>query len=98
MGEQEFISGAENMLSSLLQHAEDMDFDAELQSGVLTITLSSGKQYVINRHNPTKQIWVSSPVSGASYFAFQDGNWVMVKGGNKGAELKEMIARELSSS
>jgi frataxin-like iron-binding protein CyaY len=38
--------------------------------GVINIFLPNEKQYVINKHFPSLQIWLSSPISGANYF-----NW-----------------------
>ncbi|HEY1720816.1 MAG TPA: iron donor protein CyaY [Magnetospirillaceae bacterium] len=49
-------------------HLDDR-LDVELQQGILTIDLEGGGQYVINKHAPNRQIWLSSPRSGAWHFA-----------------------------
>jgi frataxin len=49
-------------------HLDDR-LDVELQQGILTIDLEGGGQYVINKHAPNRQIWLSSPKSGAWHFA-----------------------------
>lgn len=67
------------------------DADTELQGGILTITLPTG-QYVVNRHGPTQQVWLSSPVSGASHYAYQDGTWVSTRGGKR---LEAVLTEEL---
>ena len=38
--------------------------DADLQAGVLTIEGARGT-WLLNKHAPTRQIWLSSPLSGA---------------------------------
>ena len=71
--------------------------DVDIQGGVLTIELDTGGQYVINKHAPSRQIWVSSPASGAAHFDY-DGNtgqWVSSRGG---APLCELLADELSAA
>lgn len=74
MDDSMFHAEADSMLEHLVNAIEEADedgvVDAELQGGVLTITLEDGKEFVINKHLPTQQIWVSSPVSGASYFHY----------------------------
>lgn len=49
-------------------HLDDR-LDVELQQGILTIDLEGGGQYVINKHAPNRQIWLSSPRSGAWHFS-----------------------------
>lgn len=70
MDDATYLSEADKALSLLLDAAEENEsMDASLDYGTLSIKLPSGGEYIINRHMPTKQIWVSSPVSGAAYFA-----------------------------
>ena len=74
---------ADKELAKLLEFAETLeessDIEVELDSGVLTLTLPknimNGRQFVINKHVPTRQIWVSSPISGAGYFEYVEGKW-----------------------
>ena len=72
---QSFEEIAETVLNNLLDVLEakdsDHDLDIDLLNGVLTIGLLNGQEYVINRHVPTQQIWVSSPLSGATHFDLQ---------------------------
>ncbi|CAN0496665.1 unnamed protein product, partial [Phaeothamnion confervicola] len=51
----------------------DADPEIELRGGILTIELEDGGQFVVNKHAPTRQIWVSSPVSGAAHYAWDEG-------------------------
>ncbi|GAB6054206.1 iron donor protein CyaY [Magnetospira thiophila] len=67
--------------------------DVEFQSGILTIDLEGVGQYVVNKQAPTRQIWLSSPVSGASHYAYEDGVWRSTRSDDI---LSELLARELS--
>ena len=76
------------------------DLDADLRDGVLTIEAGSGAQYVINQHAPNREIWVSSPVSGAWHFAFDEtrGQWADTRAKDTASALllPDLLARELS--
>ncbi len=51
---------------------------------------------MINKHKPNRQIWMSSPASGASHFDYSaEGDWVETRGGGN---LNRMLARELSAA
>jgi frataxin len=69
--------------------------DVDLRSGILTIALEDGRQYVINKHAPNRQIWMSSPVSGASHYEHDaaSGAWRSTRGGDP---LMPRLARELA--
>ena len=96
--ESAFHVRAERTLAALFETIEEVlgdDLDADLQGGILTIELDPGGQYVINKHAPNRQIWVSSPVSGASHFAYRDAEgWVATRGGGP---LYRLLAGELST-
>jgi frataxin len=66
-------------LEDALGHRAEVDFG----DGILTLALDGGGQYVVNRHAASRQIWLSSPVSGASHYArrLEDGAWVDTRGG-----------------
>ena len=69
MSEQAFESLADSLLESLEEEIED----AELQGGVLTVDADAGT-WVVNKHAPTRQIWLSSPKSGAKHYAYDPGS------------------------
>lgn len=80
-------------LAELLDFADaDGDLEVEYTDGVLTITLPDTKQYVINRHRVTEQLWWSSPLSGAKYFTLSVENTWLDKDNN---ELKPLLLAEL---
>ena len=90
---------ADETLARLMETLEDAAgdrLDVDLQEGVLTIELDAGGQYVINKHAPNRQIWMSSPVSGASHFDYDgDGGWVATRGSGT---LAAILSAELSAA
>lgn len=78
-----------------LESAAADDLDIDLEDGVLTVELASGAQYVLNRHAPSGQLWLSSPASGAGRFAPdpESDAWHDVRGGG---DLVERLEGELS--
>jgi frataxin len=97
MDERSFTTLADEQLlfiSASLETADDEGLlDIEHEGGIITITLHSGKQYVINKHAPSKQIWLSSPVSGAHHFSYDETmqNWCT----QSGTSLEELVQQEL---
>ena len=81
MSDSRFESLADSLLSSL-EEALGEEADADLQGSVLTVQ-SDGGTWVVNKHAPTRQIWLSSPRSGARHFAYdnESGLWKDTRGG-----------------
>jgi frataxin len=81
MTDSSFESLADSLLAAL-EEGIGAHGDAELQSGILTVEGDDGT-WVINKHAPTKQIWLSSPQSGARHYAFDagSGRWKDTRGG-----------------
>jgi frataxin len=73
------------------------DLDVELVDGVLTVETESGGKFLVNKHGPNRQIWLSSPVSGAWHFAWSetDRGWISTRGGER---LEDLLGRELSEA
>lgn len=86
-----------NRLQTAIEAALGEDLAVDLRGGILTLELDDGRQYVINKHAPTRQIWLSSPVSGAGHFAHDaaTGTWRSTRGG---AVLTELLAAELATA
>ena len=51
------------------------NIEAELLNGILEISAGPG-DFVINKHLPTRQLWFSSPISGAARFSYNGSDWV----------------------
>ena len=78
-------SAFESLADSLLAALEEgigAHADAELQGGVLTVEGEAGT-WLVNKHAPTRQIWLSSPKAGARHYAFEAGSglWQDTRGG-----------------
>ena len=95
----QFESLADRTLARLQAAIEDAegDLDADLVGGILTIETESGAKYLLNRHAPNRQLWLSSPVSGAWHFAWSEGDqaWVSTRGGER---LERLLGGELSQA
>ena len=70
----------------------DIDFEQEN----LTIEKDE-KVFILSIHNPTFQIWLSSPVSGAHHFKLTDDKKKWISTRNEKLNLIEMLRNELES-
>ncbi|PIR32413.1 MAG: iron donor protein CyaY [Alphaproteobacteria bacterium CG11_big_fil_rev_8_21_14_0_20_44_7] len=101
MEETQYHKYADAALEELLEYLEGLedeyDIYPELESGVLSLTMADDRQYVINKHTPSKQIWVSSPYSGAGYYEYAEGVWQPKRVANSalGKNLREFIMAEV---
>ncbi len=98
LGESDFVTAGVKVLEDLMDALEEglSDYlEADIENGILTVELESGGQYAINLHRPNRQIWMSSPMSGASHFDYDEtkGRWVSTRGGEG---LHDMLSAELS--
>ena len=101
LDENSFEALADKTLADLLGAIEDQlgdVADVDMQGGVLTIELDAGGEYVVNKHAPMRQVWVSSPVSGATHFAYDaDGRrWVSTR--HAATTLDALLAEELAAA
>lgn len=89
----DFNKNANEMLEMLFEFCEDNGIDSDILNEILYIDVDKG-QYVINKHSVTRQIWVSSPVSSASKFTYDESEqkWL-----SNGRELYDLITSELKS-
>jgi frataxin len=69
-------AGFERQAAALLEGLFDRieaafdDLDVDYESGILTLKLPDGRTFLLNKHAPNREIWLSSPVSGAWHFAY----------------------------
>lgn len=94
-----FARLADAALDRLMAGIEEScpDAEAELESGILTVDLADGGKYVLNKHAPLRQIWLSSPKSGAWHFAYDEAKreWRSTRGPET---LPKLLASELSAA
>jgi frataxin len=88
---------ADAYLTALTDEIEAKDpegtLDAEVQQGVLMITAPGKKQFLVSKHAPSHQLWLSSPVSGGLHFRYNQDNscWEL----DSGRKLSSILAEEL---
>lgn len=83
-----------NRLADMAEIADDEGvLDIELADGILTVTLPGGKQFLINRHKPSLQMWYSSPLSGGLHFDYDEAEkaWAL----DSGRRLDTLLKAEL---
>ena len=83
MDERAFETLAGQTLAIIAERLEDAlvdGADVELRGGILTITCEDGGQFVLNKHAPSRELWLSSPVSGATHFVRRGEEWVSTRG------------------
>lgn len=94
-----FESLAAQTLQRFAARIEDatMELEVDLVEGVLNIETEDGATYLVNKHSPQRQLWLSSPVSGAGHFEYNAANktWESTRGGEP---LATILERELSAA
>jgi frataxin len=92
MSDSAFETLADSLLATLEEALGD-HVDAELQGGILTVEGDEGT-WIVNKHAPTRQVWLSSPTSGARHYAFDaaTGQWRDTRGGD---DLLAVLGAEL---
>lgn len=100
MNQVDFERRATAILEALFEQIEDQLGDwleVDLEGGILTLELPDGGTYVVNKHAPNREIWVSSPVSGAWHFASESGeDWQSTRAAASGAAaFPALLADEL---
>lgn len=96
--ENEFERMAEALLRRLADAVDEAEADGvevELQGPVLTVETDARGTFVVSKHAPTRQIWLSSPISGASHYAFDGKAWRSTR---DDAELLPRLADELGQA
>ncbi|MFA6013483.1 MAG: iron donor protein CyaY [Gallionellaceae bacterium] len=74
MTESEFTQSANAIFSRIESALDNTDIDCNLNGGVLEIELEDGAKIIVNRHTPTREIWVAAK-SGGFHYKLLDGKW-----------------------
>ena len=84
----------EAMADEVETQDEELLIDVDLTGGILTLELDSGQQYVISKHAPSHQLWLSSPISGGLHYDYNSASesWELAKDGSR---LDERLSKEL---
>jgi frataxin len=95
----EFKIEAKKILDELFSFVEtefdnyDVDFEDE---NLVIQTLDERKTFIISVHNPSSQIWLSSPISGAHHFEKDKKslNWISTR--DNSIILRRLLQSELN--
>ncbi len=91
--ESDFVVLADRVLGAIAAalDASDADVDWTLNDGVLTIDCGSGGKLIVNRHQPSREIWVAAR-SGGFHFRGQGAVWSDTRDGTElGAALSALL-------
>ena len=79
-----------------LADKKSQDFDVDFEGENLIIEINDST-FVLSIHNPTQQIWMSSPISGAHHFELinNTNNWIGTR--DKNLDLIKVLEKELGS-
>ena len=81
-----------------LTEKKSQDFDVDFEGENLIIEINNST-FVLSIHNPTQQIWMSSPISGAHHFECKEEGrefkWISTR--DNSINLLDKIDLELSS-
>ena len=90
---------AEQVLEDIAERLEEVealeDADIDMIDGVLTVEFEDRTQMILNRQEPTKQIWLASPEGPAHFGQSGSGDeWLNDKNGE---ELFLVLSRVISN-
>lgn len=90
MNDSEFHQRAEQLLSTIEEHLDnydgDADIDCELNGGVMTPSFEDGTKIIINKQEAFHQIWLATK-QGGYHYSYQDGEWLCDRSGKKFTEM-----------
>ena len=97
--EQTFERVADETLRRTAAAIEDAGdaLEVDLVGGVLSVETADGATFLLNKHAPMRQLWLSSPISGATHYdyAAAAGRWVSTRGGDA---LYDVLSRDLAQA
>lgn len=95
-----FLKSAKKTLNDIFEYTDNLDNDIEVdyEDHNITIELQDNKIFIISIHEPSNQIWLSSPLSGAHHFSltFKENEIVWISTRNKEIFLIELLHDELN--
>jgi frataxin len=98
MNQAEFERQAGAALDALFEQIDEQLGDwleIDMTGGILQLELPEGGTYVLNKHAPNRELWMSSPRSGAWHFAADEGGaWRSTRSGREA--LLDLLSQELA--
>lgn len=94
MNESDFHRAVDAVLAQVEGAVEATDaLEADLESGILTVTCPDGSRVIVNRQTPNREIWVAAR-SGGFHFSQREGAW---RDTRSGEELFASLARVIEA-
>lgn len=92
------VSETFHALEESLEYQLDPQTDIDAREESLQITLVSGQIWLLNRHTPSQEIWLSSPLKGGLHFSWcsQNQQWISTRSSQD--ELFDFLEKDLSST
>lgn len=87
------IQNIADYIDLICTNEKSCSFEIDYQEGEILLTDSLKRQFLLNYHGVTNQLWYSSPLSGAHHFAFVNGEWLCTRTGNP---LNDLLSNEWS--
>jgi CyaY protein len=93
--ESAFIALSERVLEAIASALDAAEADVEwtLNDGVLTLDCASAGKLIINRHLPSRELWVAAK-SGGFHFRRETGAWRDTRDGTELGAALERLLRE----
>ena len=100
LSETHFHAIADATLLHLFDRLEDAfdrgEFEElDLNNGILTIETTTGQTFIINKHAPSLQLWLASPLTGGHHFPYDESTKTWR---TETTDLKTQLATELAST
>ncbi len=93
-----FHEKADSYLEAAFDTLEAQDTNAlleiDLEGGILTIELEDGRQWLISKHEPSGEMWLSSPISGGLHFSNTKHGWTL----SDGRDISSLTSAEISEA
>lgn len=95
LNEHDFERAADTTLRALEASLSEVDgLEADLESGILTLSFPDGTEFVINSHRAARQIWMAAERTAWHFdYAGGDRGWLATR---TGEELRATIAGVVS--
>src|ERR1041384_2759497 len=102
LSEREFDDVADKTLRSMVNalSAIEQGFEADLQSGILTIEFTDGVKYIVNSHRAARQIWMAAERTAWHFDCLEPGErGIAAKSGDElWATVEAVVARKTGAA
>jgi CyaY protein len=81
----EYLDATEQMFDRIIDtfDASSIDVDLHESDNVLEIRFDNGGVIVINRHEPSRELWLAAKTGGQHFACIADGHWLDTRSGEE---------------